>query len=101
MLLQFDRNPARVLSRLNDQFHNLVLDCRPARIPALSGTIELLGDEPAVPREYGSGLATQATCSRPLRPSRLPISASVHLSGSDKHNRVGRCARRMRFFAAT
>ena len=34
-----------------------------------------------------SGLATQATFSRALRPSRFPISASVHRSGSDRRSR--------------
>jgi len=54
MLRQFGRNPAWVLScHLNDQFYNLVLDWRPARIRALSGTVELLSDELAVPPKYG------------------------------------------------
>ena len=47
-----------------------------------------------------SGLATEATWARALRPSRLPISAKVDFSGSDKRNRAGRCARRIRFSAA-
>jgi hypothetical protein len=47
-----------------------------------------------------SGLATQATCSSALRPSLLPISASVALSGSDRRKRVGRCDRKMRFSTA-
>jgi hypothetical protein len=34
-----------------------------------------------------------------LRPSRLPISASVDLSGSVSRNRGDRCARTMRFSA--
>src|SRR5262249_17418523 len=42
-----------------------------------------------------SGLATQATCPRALRPSRLPISASVDLSGSadasDSADALARC----------
>src|SRR5262249_30153076 len=42
---------------------------------------------------------TQATCPRALRPSRLPISASVDLSGSDRLKRVGRCLRKIRFSA--
>ncbi|PYT24636.1 MAG: hypothetical protein DMG58_25680 [Acidobacteria bacterium] len=45
-------------------------------------------------------LATHATCARALRPSRLPISASVDLSGLDRRNRAGMCARRIRFSAA-
>jgi len=45
--------PAWVLSRhLNYQLHNLVLNWRPARIRALSGTVELLGNQPAVPPKY-------------------------------------------------
>jgi hypothetical protein len=45
--------PARVLSRhLDHQFHDLALNWRPARIRALAGTIELLGDESAVPGKY-------------------------------------------------
>src|SRR6516162_2185723 len=47
-----------------------------------------------------SGLATHATWARAFRPSRLPISAKVDLSGSDKRNRAGRCARNTRFSAA-
>src|SRR5215831_5665288 len=47
-----------------------------------------------------SGLAAPATFSRALRPSRLPISASVHRSGSDRRSRGGKCARRTRFSAA-
>jgi hypothetical protein len=47
-----------------------------------------------------SGLATQATCPRALRPSLFPISASVDRSGSDKRNRAGKCALRIRFSAA-
>ena len=34
-----------------------------------------------------AGLATRATSARALRPSRLPISASVDLSGLDKRSR--------------
>jgi len=41
-----------------------------------------------------SGRATQATCARALRPSRLPISASVDLSGSVRGSRLGNWARR-------
>ena len=37
-----------------------------------------------------SGLATQATCWRVARPSRLPISARVERWGSDRRRRVGR-----------
>src|SRR5262252_8112418 len=47
-----------------------------------------------------SGLATHATWARAFRPSRLPISAKVDLSGSDKRNRAGKCARKTRFSAA-
>src|SRR6187431_2403033 len=47
-----------------------------------------------------SGLATQATFFKAWRPSRLPISASVHRSGSDRRSRAGRCARTIRFSAA-
>src|SRR5215471_18976464 len=47
-----------------------------------------------------SGLAAQATFPRPLRPIRLPISASVRRSGSDRHSRAGRHPRRIRFSAA-
>ncbi len=47
-----------------------------------------------------SGFATQATSFNKLRPSRLPISASVDLSGSESRTRGGRCARSMRFSAA-
>jgi hypothetical protein len=47
-----------------------------------------------------SGLAAQATFARALRPSRVPISAGVHRSGSDRRSRAGRCARRIRFSAA-
>src|SRR5579864_7382682 len=46
-----------------------------------------------------AGLATRATSAKALRPSRLPISASVDLSGLDKRSRGGRCARRIRFSA--
>ena len=42
--------PARVLSRhLDDQLHDLALHWRPTWIRALFGTVELLGDEFAVP----------------------------------------------------
>ena len=45
--------PAWVLSRhLNYQLRNLVLNWWPARIRALSGTVKLLGNQPAVPRKY-------------------------------------------------
>jgi len=44
-----------------------------------------------------AGLATRATSARALGPSRLPISASVDLSGLDKRSRGGRCHRRIRF----
>jgi hypothetical protein len=71
-----------------------------ARIRALSGTVELWATSLRYHLSMVSGLATQATCCSALRPSRLPISASVDLSGSDRRNRVGRCARRMRFSAA-
>src|SRR6516162_6034431 len=58
----------------------------------------------AISRRYQvrivSGLATQATFSRALRPTRLPISASVRRSGSDRRSRAGRWARRIRFSAA-
>ena len=47
-----------------------------------------------------SGLATQATCARALRPSLFPISASVSRSGSDSRRYEGRCDRRIRFSAA-
>jgi hypothetical protein len=46
-----------------------------------------------------SGLATHATWARAFRPSRLPISAKVDFSGSDKRNRAGKCARKTRFSA--
>jgi hypothetical protein len=42
-----------------------------------------------------SGLATQATYFSAVRPSRLPISASVDRSGSDSRSRAGRRARRI------
>jgi hypothetical protein len=38
-----------------------------------------------------SGLATQATGASAFRPSRLAISASVDLSGSDSRTRAGMC----------
>jgi hypothetical protein len=47
-----------------------------------------------------SGLAIQVTCWSAARPSRLPISARVDRSGSERRIRVGRCARRIRFSAA-
>ena len=52
------------------------------------------------PARIVSGLETQATCARALRPSLLPISASVSRSGSDSRSREGRCDRRIRFSAA-
>src|SRR6266550_3820900 len=48
-----------------------------------------------------SGFATHATSARHLRPSRLPISARVALSGSESRSRAGSCERRIRFSAAT
>src|SRR5215472_19162299 len=57
----------------------------------------------AISRRYQarivSGLATQATFPRALRPTRLPISARVRRSGSDRRSRAGRWARRTRFSA--
>jgi hypothetical protein len=50
-------------------------------------------------RRVKAGLATQATCASALRPSRLPISASLDLSGSDRRKRAGKCARRVLFSA--
>ena len=50
-LRQFDRSPS--LGCLSpSELHNLVLNWRPARIRALSGTVELPGNQPAVPRKY-------------------------------------------------
>jgi len=58
----------------------------------------------AISRRYHvrmvSGFATHATSARHLRPSRLPISARVALSGSESRSRAGSCERRMRFSAA-
>ena len=48
----------------------------------------------------GSGFASCATLDRLLRPSRLPISASVLRSALDKRSLPGRCALRIRFSAA-
>jgi hypothetical protein len=59
-------------------------------------SIELLGDEFPVPARIVSGLAMQATWARALRPSRLPISAKVPLSGSDNRKQEGRWARKIR-----
>src|SRR5262249_45571763 len=68
-----------------------VRDCEPSNLRAIS-------------RRYQArivfGLATQATLSRALRPTRSPISARVRRSGTDRRNRAGRCARRIRFSAA-
>jgi hypothetical protein len=89
---------------------DLVEDCRfqmlketlqfrlDARTGPIFGSIEFLG---AMSLRYQPtivfALATRATCSRALRPSRMPISANVVLCGSDNRNQDGRWARRMRF----
>ena len=102
MLRQFGRNPAWVLScHLNDQFYNLVLDWRPARIRALSGTIELFGDELAIPSKYGvrlgdAGDLFQTFAAQPLANFGERESLRIY-----NRSRVGRCVRRMRFSAAT
>src|SRR6266851_4816807 len=94
-------SPAGVLpSHLNDQRLNLRRDSRSPGITAVFRAVEFAGNQPPVPAKIVYGLATQATCARALRPSRLPISASVDLYGLDRRNRAGRCARRIRLSAA-
>src|SRR5215467_8728396 len=66
-------------------------DCEPSNLRAISRRYQA---------RMVSGLAAQATFSRVLRPSRLPISASVRRSGSDRRSLAGRWARRTRFSAA-
>src|SRR5437762_2865660 len=64
--------PAGVLSRhLDYQLHNLGLNWGPAGIRALSGAVELLGDELAVPRKDGvrfgdAGDLPQSFAAQPL-----------------------------------
>jgi hypothetical protein len=49
--------PAGVLtSHPDDQLSNFAPDPRPPWIGAMLGTVELLSDEPAIPRENGVGL---------------------------------------------
>src|SRR5215469_3649019 len=93
--------PAGILfGHLHNKHFQLRFDSRPAGVAAVFGAIELPGDKPPVPSQMVSGLATHATWARAFRPSRLPISAKADLSGSDKRNRVWRCARKTRFSAA-
>src|SRR5215471_13028942 len=93
--------PPRILpGHLHDQRLQFRLDRRPAWIAAVFGSIELPGDELSIPGQNCVGLATQATWDSAFRPRRLPISASVALSGSDSRGRAGKWARRMRFSAA-
>src|SRR5215469_14026447 len=61
------------------------------------GSIELLRDEPSVPSQNGVRLGNTGDFRSAFRPRRLPISASVDLSGSDSRRRVGRWARKIRF----
>src|SRR5215471_18743734 len=93
--------PTRVLAgEANHQFLHLGGNPGAARMDTTLGAIELAGDEPRYQAGMVSGLAAQATFSRALRPSRLPISASVRRSGSDRRSRAGKCPRRTRFSAA-
>jgi hypothetical protein len=93
--------PARVLAgEANHQILDLWTGAGSARIGTGSRTIELAGDKPPIPSENGVWFGHTGTFSRALRPSRLPISASVQRSGSDRRSRAGRCARRIRFSAA-
>src|SRR5262252_3208660 len=66
-------------------------DCEPSNLRAISRRYQA---------RIVSGLATQATFSRALRPTRFPISASVRRSGSDRRICAGKWSRKIRFSAA-
>src|ERR1017187_9897572 len=94
-------SPARVLSgHTYDQGFAFTLNGRSARIGSALGSVELAGDQPAVPGHDRIGLGDAGHVLQPLRPSLLPISASADLSGSDSLRRAGRYDRKIRFSAA-
>jgi hypothetical protein len=94
-------SPAGVLSRYaHHQGFHFRRHGGPAGVLAMLGAIEFLGTSLRYQARMVSGLATQATSRSTLRPSCLPISASVTRSGSLKRNREGNFARKMRFSAA-
>src|SRR5262249_23794455 len=93
--------PTGVLaSQANHQVLDLSTDARPAGRAALFGAVEFLGHQFAISSENGIGLAMRATGCSPLRPKRLPISASVARSPLDSRQPDCRRAFKMRFSAA-
>ncbi len=57
-------------------------------------------EQPVFGARTVSGRATEATFSRPFRPTRLPISPRLERSSLVSRSRFGRCALRIRFSAA-
>ena len=83
--------PSGILPRDADyQGFQFRCDPRPAGIGAMPRSIKLACDQFRYQPRMVSGLATQVTCSRALRPRLFPISASVDRSGSDRRIRAGK-----------
>jgi hypothetical protein len=62
---------AILLSHPDNESFQLRIDSRSAGTASAPGSVELLCDQPSVPSQNVSGLATQATRARALRPSRF------------------------------
>lgn len=77
--------PTRVFLRHpQHELVNLFIDLRPSWRFAFVGVIPFLGDQLACQRRMVSGVTIVATCSRALRPSALPFTASIRRSSSVK-----------------
>ncbi len=65
-------------------------DAGPAGRSTELGAVEFAGDEPPVPGEDGLWFGDTGDLLKRARPSRLPISARVDRSGSERRIRAGR-----------